>query len=423
MKEMFQKIVLAFGVLTATVLALFIVVIGFVWALTFVLPKEPQAEEHLSKVNALCKVNGEIGKLETELLGSAEKLDMVLQTLKELQSRPERDSFSAIVDETVISLGNVHETLDKTIVMHKKSQKAIAAVETTGEAMQKMLDEAGSFSGEWVSKLVLGILWICLVVCFLIYLFLYPAAVRILSFFLSVIHSVKGFGLELNFGEKSKGNEQIHRAFKRVLGELRGQVASRLVMFSQTGLSSHLKRTRNELVTKINELRGDGRTNIDFRCTVHVKDMLFDDFLCQLTDYAPRGKGSGRVWTIFQGIIGRVWRWEKAEIQHWEENFLDDPKQVEKAITEYGMTHDQVHEAAKGRLSLMAAPIKDSKTGTMLGVFYIDADKPYAFGSDKATEKKIRNHVTEKMNAFSDVLGDYRQRFLGEAPLIRIIGV
>ena len=117
-----------------------------------------------------------------------------------------------------------------------------------------------------------------------------------------------------------------------------------------------------------------------------------------------------------------MWRWEGAEIQHWKENFLDDPAEVKKAIRQYGMTQDQVTEAAKGRLSLMAAPIKDSK-GDMLGVFYIDADKACAFGSDEATKKKILNHVTEKMDVFSDILGDYRQRFLGEAPFIQIIGV
>ena len=281
-------------------------------------------------------------------------------------------------------------------------------------------------NGDWIASLLLGILWVGVFIGVLVYLFHSPGVLRILSTFLGLLRSFKGFGLELSFAEKNRSNEEIHIAFQKVFSELRQQVRTHLKLFSQRkNLQKMLAETSEEVIAKINRLRNDGRKNIDFRCTVHVPDMLLDQFLCQLLDYEPKGKGMGRAWSIFYGMIGRTWRSCQPELLHLGPS-QDASENMLRCIREYGMTKDQIKYVAKGRKSYMAIPLKDAM-GDMLGVFYIDADELHAFGTNKNDKaEEIQNEIicatSKSVGKLAELLKDYRKQYMGKAPLIQILG-
>lgn len=116
----------------------------------------------------------------------------------------------------------------------------------------------------------------------------------------------------------------------------------------------------------------------DFRCTIHVRDILFSESLYQLLDYYPRGAGRGRVKSFRFGIIGKVWRSGNSLIQG---GVSTDPGAL---ILDWGMTREEAAAAGVGRKSFGCVLLRDT-TNSPLGLFYMDATGDQAFGApDKA---------------------------------------
>ena len=153
----------------------------------------------------------------------------------------------------------------------------------------------------------------------------------------------------------------------------------------------------------------------DFRCTVHVPDVVFADLLYQITDYYPRGKGAGRLFSIRYGNIGRAWRLVESQIGG---SVTTDPK---KLIREWGMTQEEAEGADKTRQSFASIILRD-KEDSPVGIFHMDAPMEKVFGLNKGAEAKLQSAIVlacEK-HGLTVALSLMRADLLKRAPLIKL---
>lgn len=138
----------------------------------------------------------------------------------------------------------------------------------------------------------------------------------------------------------------------------------------------------------------------DFRLTVYVPDLVFDDQLYQLVEYYDkRGdriteSKSGRAYSIRYGIIGRVWRSGVAEIEgeliSKEDQALikdiSDERELEKFIARrWGLT---LNEAVRVRPYQSYGAIRVERGERSPGLVFFDSKKKDAFG-DSDTKSQI----------------------------------
>lgn len=112
----------------------------------------------------------------------------------------------------------------------------------------------------------------------------------------------------------------------------------------------------------------------DFRCTVHVPDVLFAEAVYQLLDYFPRGAGSGRTFSDRFGIVGACAR---AEADLYRPNIPTDPARL---IVDWGMTSQEATAAGQERQSFACFVIRRDAYSPLLGILYMDTKIPNAFG-------------------------------------------
>jgi hypothetical protein len=158
--------------------------------------------------------------------------------------------------------------------------------------------------------------------------------------------------------------------------------------------------------------KGIGKTK-DFRSTIHVRDILFDEGLYQLLDYYPRGGGGGRTKSIRFGIIGKVWRSGSSLVQ---DEVSTDPADL---ILDWGMTREEAEAAGLGRKSFVCVLLRDS-TKTPVGLFYIDAAGG-AFGSEKQKQELIGAiDANCRDQGLTEALASIGHQLRGRAPVIPI---
>ncbi|MDI4233414.1 hypothetical protein OZ411_11375 [Bradyrhizobium sp. Arg237L] len=150
----------------------------------------------------------------------------------------------------------------------------------------------------------------------------------------------------------------------------------------------------------------------DFRLTVHIPDLVFDDRLYQLVEYYDkRGEQvtkdkSGRAFSIRYGIIGRVWRSGVAEIEgeliSAEDRALikdiSDVRELEKFIARrWGLTLD---EAARIRPYQSYGAIRIERGDKPPGLVFFDSKVKNAFDG-AASRNEIGRAVQESDLAVS----------------------
>jgi len=138
------------------------------------------------------------------------------------------------------------------------------------------------------------------------------------------------------------------------------------------------------------------------RGTIHVQDIVFPEYLYQLTDYYPRRGGSGRRFSIRYGVIGRSWRLSESI---GEGNAFAENKGEERTLIEHwGMTREEV--AGRGHNSPAYLSILiNGDDGYPIGVLYIDSSATEAFGDDeKATKIAEAIQASEEGKALAEKL-------------------
>jgi len=129
-----------------------------------------------------------------------------------------------------------------------------------------------------------------------------------------------------------------------------------------------------------------------FRLAVHVKDILFEDHLYQLTDYYPKGSGRGNRYSVRFGIIGQSWRCHSDKLM---DDVIDEIKPAhvgpvegkETLIRYWGMMRHEA-DALKMPQSTMACLIIRGETGKV-GLLYISFDEPHVFQSRKLGKEEF----------------------------------
>jgi hypothetical protein len=144
-----------------------------------------------------------------------------------------------------------------------------------------------------------------------------------------------------------------------------------------------------------------------YRCTVYVRDILFEDVLCRLIDYYPGGDGQGNIYSTRYGIIGRSWRLGK----HLHETAVPDDRT--ELITDWGMTREEAaRQSAKSFVTFLLA---EEEKMPPVGLFYVES-KEHAFEDD------LRERLAESQAvvALTTATAGVMEKMLGRGPRLEL---
>jgi hypothetical protein len=238
-------------------------------------------------------------------------------------------------------------------------------------------------AASWLRDAVPVVLtWPVIVAGIVLYLGMSRVATARLASIFGRFSSLKLLGAEVAFSEE--GARKLATNADEIFDEYRRQADLEF----QRQAHLHGLRRRLELVFQSSspDIPNDADIKactgkLDFRCTVHVPDILFTDTLYQLLDYyppQPKG-GSGRRFSTRFGIIGRAWRLR----EHIGEEQAKHSK--EDLVREWGMTDEEAEAHSRQRPAYICAVLKDDN-GLPLGVLFLDSKASAAFGSKNQAE-------------------------------------
>jgi hypothetical protein len=147
---------------------------------------------------------------------------------------------------------------------------------------------------------MLALVWPVVLAILILYLFNSKSALEVFKHIASLVSTVKvPGGLEIAFA----GGAAVKSTQEEVIKGYRQQVITQYdLAANQTQISDTVERIIKECIEPFFGEHGLKRP--DFRCTIHVRDILFQSSLYQLIDYLPRkwsaagkvtrGRASGR---------------------------------------------------------------------------------------------------------------------------------
>jgi hypothetical protein len=265
-----------------------------------------------------------------------------------------------------------------------------------------------------VKEQILVLVWPVVIGILVLYTLNSKKSIEALTRLGSLISSVKiPGGLELNFQTAAA----IKTTQEEVLKSYRRQVIGQ---YSSVDAKYQISSTVSRIIEdKIKPFFDSQSLNPDFRCTIHVRDILFENSLYQLIDYLPRkwttlGKGGrGRAWSIRFGMMGRCWRLEQTEYQG------SVPTDQIKLMTDWGMTKAEAETSSRSQTLFCHMIFANNKSP--LASFYLDAENKDAFG-DKAKMDALEGTVAAAITEYH--LDDALQKVWGDlqptAPFIEI---
>ncbi|URD62170.1 hypothetical protein M8312_06610 [Sphingomonas sp. KRR8] len=121
------------------------------------------------------------------------------------------------------------------------------------------------------------------------------------------------------------------------------------------------------------------------RFTVHIPDVIFQDFLYQLTEYfhpasTAGGRKAGRRFSSRYGIIGLAWRTFTS--RGVGAAFQGSAQRTQQLIEHWSMTPGEAQEAKK-KPSCIAVMVKDEIFKKPRGLIYFDSELVNLFGNDQ----------------------------------------
>jgi len=135
----------------------------------------------------------------------------------------------------------------------------------------------------------------------------------------------------------------------------------------------------------------------DYRATIHVADVLFEDGLYQLVDYYPGGGGRGRAFSIRIGIIGKTWRSGASQDEPNVNPGRDD------LVNAWAMTEREADQLGKGRRSFLCTLLVGNDR-LPVAILYVDSPAANAFNPHLAEriENACRDYgLTQELVAIS----------------------
>ncbi len=253
----------------------------------------------------------------------------------------------------------------------------------TGQPVGQFATEGiGSILAAIVGQLI-RLTWPAVLLICVIVIFLSPAAKRVATATWSRTKRVKVGQVELELSSETakKLHFETGEAFSQFRQVLNSEISRQVNAFKlrdmleQTVASSSISK---KILNATN-----------FRCTIYIRDILFEDTLYQATEYYPwDGKlTSGRTFSSRFGIIGRAWR---TGVSLGEGSVPTDEQVL---ITQWGMTKEEARRGSRSRPSYLCAVLRapdmsgnDVATGLPVGVLFADSTDQNAFGDAAGAE-------------------------------------
>lgn len=148
----------------------------------------------------------------------------------------------------------------------------------------------------------------------------------------------------------------------------------------------------------------------DFRCTVYVPDVLFDDALYCLLDYWPKGAAAGMAYSVRYGIIGRAWRLQTSEA---EAVVAGDRN---KLMAEWGMTDQEAAGHTKDESFLVVLLACKQTPSQPVGILFAEGP-PQTFSTDQIEAIASHDETRLLADAVADVVREMRKR----GPQLRVL--
>lgn len=300
----------------------------------------------------------------------AAKLDDARRILVNLRLPPElqdgRDKAIASIDDAKAAIGSDQAKLTAATAA-AKAQIALAKSNLTASTAAERV--------RVVKDQILALAWPVVIAILVLYIFTSKAALEVLKYMGSLVSNVKvPGGLEIAFA----GGAVVKNNQEEVIKGYRQQVVTQYdVAAAQNQISDTVERIIKD---RIEPFFSSHALKQQFRCTIHVRDILFQSSLYQLIDYLPRkwsiaGKVSrGRAWSVRYGLIGRCWRLEKSEVEG------SIPTSETELIEKWGLTKNETGGDASKKQTMLCYLIR-SDNQNPLGIFYMDAALQNAFGN------------------------------------------
>jgi hypothetical protein len=327
-----------------------------------------------------------------------------MQVPKNLQQSCE--GVIASIDEAKATIGNDQAKLNAAIatakaqiVQAKSNLSAFTAIERV----------------KIVKDQILALVWPVVIAILILYVFTSKSALEVLKHMGSLVSKVKvPGGLEIAFA----GGAAVKNTQEEVIKGYRQQVISQYdLAANQTQVSDTVERIIKERIEPF--FTGQNINRPDFRCTIHVRDILFQSSLYQLIDYLPRNSSAagkvtrGRAWSVRYGLMGRCWRLEKDQTEG------SVPTGEVELIEKWGLMKNEAGGASKKQTMLCYLIRSDSQNP--LAIFYMDAEPRDAFGNSTQMSELlevVRKGVRDfKLRELLEKVSDNVQT---SAPLIEI---
>ena len=201
-----------------------------------------------------------------------------------------------------------------------------------------------------------------------------------------MVRSIKAGGVEMEISVEAA--DAVRKELRRSFGEL---IADARVEYERMADVQNLDRllasvVEDEIIGKVS-----GLSRSDIRATLHVRDIIFKEFLYQLVDYYPKGGGAHRRFSQRYGIIGRSWRSGKS---HGTGNAFGNAESEEALVEQWGMTQSETHGVLQNKHSCLSVVLRAG--GTESGILYLDSSKENAFGKDAAAQTFARSLETQR---------------------------
>jgi|HubBroStandDraft_2_1064218.scaffolds.fasta_scaffold30935_4 hypothetical protein len=344
-------------------IGVFIVCFVVVLGVLILLQPSPQESAMSSLVAAENVLEGVKGSEAPAKLDEARKILSDTAFLSKAQEG--RDKAIASIDEAKTAIGGDQA----------KVNAAMAAAKTQiGQAKNNLTATTATERVKVVKDQMLALVWPVVIAILILYIFNSKSALDVLKHMGSLVSNVKvPGGLEIAFA----GGAAVKNTQEEVIKGYRQQVITQYdLAATQTQISDTVERIIKERIEPFFGAHKLKRP--DFRCTIHVRDILFQSSLYQLIDYLPRkwsatGKVTrGRAWSVRYGLMGRCWRLEKSEMEG------SVPTSEVDLIEKWGLTKNEAGGASKKQTMLCHLILSESQNP--LAIFYLDAEPRDAFG-------------------------------------------
>jgi hypothetical protein len=249
-----------------------------------------------------------------------------------------------------------------------------------------------------VATEIAGIAWpfVALIALFLLF---WSAAGRAL---LSGLRQVK-FGqvqLELNGANASEVKTTLEEVFRQNRAEVERAFKS----------ESHVRQVAERRNAVARGVVKRVASSDDFRCTVYVPDVLFDDALYCLLDYWPKGAASGKAYSVRYGIIGRAWRLQTSQAERVVAGDRD------KLMREWGMTDQEAAGHTESRSFLAVLLARTDAPYNPVGILFAEGP-PQTFHESQLAAIASDTETRQLADAVAEVVREMRKR----GPQLRVL--